>query len=616
MVGLVIGCLYVSRGLVFFLTNQLITYNPISTALLALILVTTDFRRWHFPSSWKLPIVYWSCIVALSWPLIFLRELDFSPSLTLSSSFNNSAGLPTYVAAEWITHIALLLLTGFLWMDLLFRKYSELPLKKFIRDVIVPFSIGFCCNIAMCFYQAFFDLKFWNIPYWIQHQRVTGTMLDANATGILGALWGPLFLLLGSMQTRRELKICCWLAALCSWLCLLFTGSRSALMIAGISSIGLVLLHARSELLKRNYKRLITAFTAAGLVSVLVFVYWPENIMSPVHRIARNLPSHSNRTAGKVLFFQALDRVLYSRVAGKIIEDFPVTGVGAGSFNIIQSDYGRVFNLRLPFDNALNWYLHQFAEFGVLGSLGWILFFLLLLKMILFRAVADPSHKIRAGILKFLLIAFAIASFFGVHTEQVEILLTVWTLVFLLWLLLRNPAGPERDFTIRNFSYKATPFLILIVLVYGALLTIFSVQMLRVPERAATFGWNYSYGFHDWEKSTDGSVFRWTYNKAVSVIPVESPQLKLTIWSVDPQITVRPVKVDAFVNERKQTTVQLRDSQPVDFVLNMEDHQPYATLTLRIHPTWSPRDVGMPDDRELGVAVVPWKFLKGSEIQK
>ncbi|PWT90483.1 MAG: hypothetical protein C5B54_07120, partial [Acidobacteria bacterium] len=108
LIGLRIAALiyfffYLSRGLIYFATNHVISYNPITVALLALILSTIDFRSWRLPAGWKFPIVYWALVIALSWPIVLLRELDFRPYLTLHSTvFNNSRNLPAQVAADWI----------------------------------------------------------------------------------------------------------------------------------------------------------------------------------------------------------------------------------------------------------------------------------------------------------------------------------------------------------------------------------------------------------------------------------------------------------------------------------------------------------------------------------
>ena len=60
----------------------------------------------------------------------------------------------------------------------------------------------------------------------------------------------------------------------------------------------------------------------------------------------------------------------YGTVATRMVRDYPLTGVGIGSFNWMAPDYWRTLaNDRLPFDNAQNWWRHQLAELGLVASL-------------------------------------------------------------------------------------------------------------------------------------------------------------------------------------------------------------------------------------------------------
>ena len=49
--------------------------------------------------------------------------------------------------------------------------------------------------------------------------------------------------------------------------------------------------------------------------------------------------------------------------------EYPLTGVGAGSYRVLAPDYWRAMaNDSLPLDNAQNWWRHQIAELGVFGG--------------------------------------------------------------------------------------------------------------------------------------------------------------------------------------------------------------------------------------------------------
>ena len=46
--------------------------------LLALTLSDQGALRWSLPRAWRWPLVAWALVVAVSWPIVFMRETDFS----------------------------------------------------------------------------------------------------------------------------------------------------------------------------------------------------------------------------------------------------------------------------------------------------------------------------------------------------------------------------------------------------------------------------------------------------------------------------------------------------------------------------------------------------------
>src|SRR5881394_2414168 len=45
---------------------------------------------WAFPPRWKPPLVFWALAIALSWPIVVLREVDFFPALINRGDLWNS----------------------------------------------------------------------------------------------------------------------------------------------------------------------------------------------------------------------------------------------------------------------------------------------------------------------------------------------------------------------------------------------------------------------------------------------------------------------------------------------------------------------------------------------
>ena len=76
-----------------------------SGALVGLLLGDRDRLTWSFPERWRLPLMLWTLTIALGWPLIALREMDFQ-SLALFDRYRVSntgiGGSPTMMVS-WVT---------------------------------------------------------------------------------------------------------------------------------------------------------------------------------------------------------------------------------------------------------------------------------------------------------------------------------------------------------------------------------------------------------------------------------------------------------------------------------------------------------------------------------
>jgi hypothetical protein len=70
----------VTPALFLVLTGD-ITYHymPWLAALFGFLIPKSLGTGWSFPPRWKGPLMLWALCVALSWPVVVARELDFSP---------------------------------------------------------------------------------------------------------------------------------------------------------------------------------------------------------------------------------------------------------------------------------------------------------------------------------------------------------------------------------------------------------------------------------------------------------------------------------------------------------------------------------------------------------
>ena len=110
--------------------------------LLGLLLADRgDVMTWSLPPRWRWPLVTWAVIVAITWPIVFLREADFAPWILLNDMrvSNTSIGVPPSLVNLSVTYYALGHLLGILFVDALCRWYRDSHVR-FRREVLRPLT--------------------------------------------------------------------------------------------------------------------------------------------------------------------------------------------------------------------------------------------------------------------------------------------------------------------------------------------------------------------------------------------------------------------------------------------------------------------------------------------
>src|SRR5262249_3539359 len=126
----------------------------------------------------------------------------------------------------------------------------------------------------------------------------------------------------------------------------------------------------------------------------------------------------------------------YGRAAVEMFKRSPWFGVGLGSFHTMVGDYQySIAGGPLVGDNAQNWIRHNLAEIGIVGSLGWIAWALVIAAMIVTRH-AD-RRSLRAVVILSTLVAIVAVSQVGMPTQNCPMGVTFWT--FLFWYFARRP---------------------------------------------------------------------------------------------------------------------------------------------------------------------------------
>jgi hypothetical protein len=577
--------------------------------LLGLILAGRQAWRWHVPRPWLLPLVLWALVVSVSAPIVMLREVGFAPWIfNLARVSNTSMGISPFESISWVAYVVLGHNLGLLWFDWLHRSYAA-DRESFTSEILSPLAAAVVVACVIGAYQGFVDLTFFSGHVWPRMARAAGTLMDANAFGMIAALWGPAFVAL-SQTLRRPLSVLVGAGGLAlAFVGVYSSGSRTALIALAIGMVG-VLFHGwrtvtSTELESKPLsKRLLPVGIAVVAAAALVVL------------VARGSSTASIVARGSLGYIPIVgdlglaeswrlltDRFGYGRAAALMIREHWLSGIGVGSFHTLVHDYAGAFGKELVPDNAQNWFRQQVAELGVIGSLACFAWCLLFLRALVARA-RDARFSPSAWVLRGSLIAFGVVSLVGVAGQATAVVITFWTFAF--WYLSvvewPNDFDPGRRQIISNSAWA----LVLVIVAVHAATTYASARGDLLPQnRAKRFGWYYRYGLHDLERSRDGGRGRlWTMKKSLAVIPVEGSVLKFVCWIDHPDAD--PVTVKVWADGKLVLSTDLRKGQNAAIDIPAPTGERRMIIETSVSRTFRPSDYGSNDTRELGLAMADW----------
>ena len=397
--------------------------------------------RWRIPPPWRFALIGWALVLAVSWPLAVLRELDFSLALLDDYTWLNPGVqmAPPFVAL-WIVHVAVVQLVGILWFDWLWGAYTSERRQRFERQILLPMGGAVLVACLVGLYQGLVDVHWVSGGLWPGLGRATGTLRDANVFGMVAALWAPLFLAGGlALAPRLGIRTAMWLGGIGLLIAsggVWMSGSRTAFLALAVG-VTFAAAPAWRRMASRDTRLLVP-----GVAALLAFVTFAGLVFvsstGPAERIHEMVPPPSVEGA------QGLVRTLWNRgrygpAAQLMIRDHPFVWVGVGAFHPLVGQYGRPPGRNVAFDNAQNWYRHQFAELGLVGSVPWILWVILFARFLL-RTRGEAEQRFPAAVAKGALVAIGVASLFGVPAQSPAVALTFWTFAF--WYI-RLAGGPR-----------------------------------------------------------------------------------------------------------------------------------------------------------------------------
>ena len=555
---------------------------------------------WAFPDAWKAPLVLWALSLALSWPIVVGRELDFSPPLIRYYRLLTSrAGIPTPVGIMWILNVASIQVLGLLWFDWLFASYGGDRITRFRSRILWPLFAGCVIASIVAVYQGFGHTGFLNPTLYGAMGRAGGTMLDGNVFGTVTAMWLPLAtaLAFGAIDSRRWISLGCLALPVCLGIALLATGSRTALLTALVGTACLVARTPRSLLANRS-RTLIIAGALVGVI-VAAMLLSPASTTSGLTRVRWLIPT--SKEGLEYAVSEMWDRAGYGTIAARMIAEHPVVGIGLGSFSLHVTDAAYLASQRVMVpDNAQNWYRHQLAETGLLGSVGWIAWAGLFVWMLARQSGPEGERRL-VGAAKGAVVGLGITSLFGMPTQDAAVSLTF--VVFAFWCTRLTDADPPASVVGSRFARPQWPLLLTVLGCFLAGTAYLAWNELRPPFRGLRADWNYQYGFRD--DPALPKPFRWTEGKAVDVFRVEKPWLKLVIGAVAPDASQRPVEVRVWRNHDLILRLNRRSDFALTRYVRVPEGQARMMIQIQVGRTWRPAGA----EHERGVAVATWEFV-------
>ena len=592
-------------------------YTVVLAALFGAMLPTLARNEWQLPPSWRFPIVAWALTLSFGWPVMIVREAGLRlGTLRDTGTLDSWALLTTPQVESWILYVAITQLAGVLWLDWLFGQGSGIrdpgsasrrpeagsrePVVQSNPDLRIPnpihgLWIGATLASIVAIVQGTIAMSFLNLEPWIGLRRAAGTMLDANGYGAVAAIAGPLAFVSIPRLLRRHVRALQASVLAVNWAGAWMSGSRTALLCGVFGTLllayQLVRSSARDETASRNTWSLL-----AGAAVVVLVLAISAGAIGPIERI---------RTAGTPVQ-ELWTRGGYGSVAARMVRDYPLTGVGIGSFNWIAPDYWRqIANDKLPFDNAQNWWRHQVAELGFVASLP-ILFWSVWMAWLVLTRRAQGAQRLETQTLRGLLIGIGVASLVGMPTQNPIVLLMFFACAARFEILTREGRVPNREWRISTPDSRlpalAWAAAFLIAVGYAGAQLVLARGSLKPLERAARTNRDYITGTYPSESLPQGQ-FRWTRRKATFALAVQSRHLMIRYHVEHPDVGTNPVRLR--IATPCQTIVDrvFMDMSVDGQALELPEGQTRVVFDAEVSRTWRPTDFGKPDRRELGAAV-------------
>lgn len=609
-----------------------------------------------FDSSIIKAFIFFTIILFFSCAITILRYSNFYPFITNNyyDLIINVNGVRSTDSMVWTIKYFYNYFIGFLFFVVIFNVIDDF--KDIINSVISIISATVISS-GVVIYQYYFNPNFANIGNWANSGRFNSTFSDPNALGAYTILLFPVYIGLLMYFKRWYLRLLVLGSFSLFFMLLIFSGSRSAFIGVVLAIIIFIAIFIRkgSRYFKGRWvfysrwiKSVLISFLIIILLSILFFplylVYNQDSFIMEVSLIRRTIDTvktgiYYTREVGIIEGLKSISnyRYIFWGQAAAMFKDYPLTGVGQGSYLLQLPNYltmnrtGYLIDGKLAVDYTGNYYLQVLSELGFPGLVLILFIFYLLINKVFnyFRAkkrlnvFENSDWLLIALFISF--ISMLVGQIFGPHTNFDEVQFTLWLVIGLMIAYIKvkqvridKQFKPLQICEKIRFGLREKISLSVILIIFISSMTFSSVTALSVNVGQNLYdikgnykGWENSYGFYKVETVED-ETFRWTGIDASEVVEKNGDKMIIPIKDAIPIESRKPLAVNIFVNNRLVKKTKLENNKWTDVVIDIPDSaRDHFTLTLAFSRSWVPKELGYtPDTRELSAMVGEYRFIE------
>jgi hypothetical protein len=573
------------------------------------------------------PLAIFAVLVAVSALITFWRYANFAPfrSDYIYELITNAHGVSAGGAIMSVVQFSLNYLTAIAFIFILSRIFVP---GECVKPLIGCVLASAFVSLLFGLFQHFGHVTVGNNPISWSQNLVNASFKDAMSFGAYLVMIIPLALGI-AFAYRGVLRIISCLVMLLACAMLFFAGSKSGLLSLPISLLIVMLLNIKSVSRALHPKRFsLKRLDWSSRVVVVAIVAIMLGGIVFHKRLIREIAESRSIERINDMFFKDTFKVVFRgradtlwKLAIPMIRDYPLTGVGMGSYIIEVSNYAKLHDVSLitP-ESAENYILQVGTELGLAGVvlIAWVFWELIRQTGRTLRNVPSSAKErfvlggAVGGIVAYLM-TIQVHTFIGSY----EIKYFFWLLVGILFCLgprLSTPADgrPQRLRPVRAGRILAVGLIVL----YGLVHLWNSTHSLSLLSRTQRLGFVQDFGFYQQEKTADGREFRWTKSYGGTPIEIEKSEVEIPLLASHPDIRRNPVKVkiylvrDLFKSMKFLGEATLRESAWTTFKCSLkEELGRKAILLIKVSRTWNPgKTLKIPDPRDLGVAVGTLRF--------